>query len=127
MANKKPIVKSLSAEIEIMKKELLEVTFLKTRIIELEETVKLLKSNKIVVNEKENGSKMNKNCLKCDKSFDSKRSLRDHINEENSMTNNCNLCDKHFSRSCDLHRDPYLLIQKCFLYIGHFYICWSPM
>ena len=45
---------------------------------------------------------MNKKCLKCDKSFDSKRSLRDHINEDHSMTINCKLCDKHFSRSCDL-------------------------
>ena len=71
----KPTVKTLSEELESVKKEVKEIPALKKKISELQEIVeKLLKTRDINTDEVKSH-----NCSKCDQTFSSKKFLRTHI------------------------------------------------
>jgi hypothetical protein len=74
MTSKKITLKNLSEKLDTIQEQLIEVKHLKDKIIDLEKTIQ---SNVLAIqNLMEN--------KKCDKLFDSKRTLKKHIAEEHS-------------------------------------------
>ena len=89
---KRITLKNLSEKLDTIQEQLIEVKHLKDKIIDLEKTIQ---SNVLAIqNLMEN--------KKCDKLFDSKRTLKKHIAEEHSSRIYYKMCDKTFKRSCDL-------------------------
>ena len=94
----KPTVKSLSEELEEVKKEVKEIPALKRKISELQEIVeKLLESREINTDEVKSHK-----CSKCDQTYTSRKFLRTHIADKHTSRINCKLCDKAFSKNCEL-------------------------
>ena len=94
----KPSVKSLSEELERVKKEVKEIPALKKKISELQEIIeKLLKT-------RENNTDQVKshNCSKCDQTFTSRKSLKKHIADNHASRISCKLCDEAFSKNFEL-------------------------
>ena len=98
---KKKTVKELSEELEVIKEQVREIPQLKKTIVELLAVVETLKS-------KESGTVNNTNdvqafnCRKCDDTFNSKKTLKKHIQELHPSRVACDSCDKVFQNNYEL-------------------------
>ena len=103
MAGEKRLtVKSLNEEINKLKDEVKVVPELRRIIKELQETVQeLIKDKKDLTNE-ENIVMKPHECRKCDKTFPTRKNLRQHIVEDHQFKIECNNCEKVFMKRCDL-------------------------
>ena len=103
---KKMTIKSLSEEMEIIKKDQAkEINDLKSRVIELEKTVEHLKSNKNRNSESQttqHNMKDLEKCKQCDQSFTSTRNLKKHLIEIHPRKIKCDTCDKAFDQNYQL-------------------------
>ena len=102
--NPKLSLKSLSQEINIIRKDLPELKYLKEKIINLEkrldiseEKVKCLEEK---ILKKQVGS--TKDCNRCDKVFDSEKNLKLHIAEIHTQRIQCSSCEKSFHKNYEL-------------------------
>ena len=96
---KKVAIKSLSHEINILKEKLNEIDILKEKVFCLEKIVKGLEGNKSIQNV--NISIMSK-CKICDKSFDSRKSLKIHLIEVHPRKMKCRACEDSFNKMVTL-------------------------
>ena len=97
---KKQTIKSFHQEILMLKDQLKEKEPLQQKVIELQETVKILNNDKNV--NEETSAKIEINCTTCGISFNSKGKLKKHNIEKHSQRINCHNCDKVFMKNCEL-------------------------
>ena len=99
---KRATVKSLSEELEKMKEQVKGMADLRQKINELEEIIiKLVNDRKVNSNE-ENILRESHECRKCDETFSTKKSLKQHIAESHRFRIKCKLCEQLFSKRCEL-------------------------
>ena len=116
MVNEKKVtIKSLSDEISTLKEKLKEMDSLKEIVAELTKKVKNLEKN----NDTKTSPK-ELNCRKCDKKYNSMKTLRIHIREAHPQKIKCEHCDDVFDTQYKLeihikekHELPTYSCEKC--------------
>ena len=92
---KKLTLKNLSEELKIVKEQAEQISVLNGRISKLEKIIDDMKQN-------QNTSREIIECRKCDKKFQSKTNLKEHVSEAHPRSINCKTCKDSFTRICDL-------------------------
>ena len=92
---KKVSLKSLGQELEIIKEQVKEISVLKEKVSNLEEIIENMKVNGSSRKETKNKEKLN--CRKCDKIFECKKLLKNHIREIHPSSIQCKLYVKKLS------------------------------
>ena len=104
--NQRVTIKMLSEEIRMLKEDVKKFDSLEKRIVILEQTVKDLENGKNVKHgntiRNENCSELEVKCKVCDKSCESRRSLKKNINEIHPQQIECYICAANFSINSDL-------------------------
>ena len=104
--NQRVTIKMLSEQISILKEDVKKIVSLEKKIVILEKTVKDLENDKNIKNGNksinENASELEIKCKVCDKSCESRRSLKMHINEDHPHQVKCQICAASFDKNSDL-------------------------
>ena len=91
---RKTTIKSLSEEMEVLKEQVKEIVVLKQKVTELEKIVKDYQGIKNSDHRNIDVCKDNLKCKKCDKSFNTKKSLKTHMREIHPLKIQCKECEK---------------------------------
>ena len=100
----KVTLKSLHSEVNILKEDL---EYVKKELKEAKEELKGIKELKDITNteinsEKKDSSDQMFNCKQCDKSFDVRNRLKNHVQENHPQKIKCKSCKETFDKTCDL-------------------------
>ena len=95
---KKVAIKSLSHEINIVKEKSNEIDILKEKVFCLEKIVKGLEGNKSIQNVNIDFAGILSKCKICDKSFDSRKTLKIHLIEVHPRKMKCRACEDSFNK-----------------------------
>ena len=97
---KKLTLKTLSEELKIVKEQAEQISVLNERINKLENIIEDMKQNQN--DDRKTNSRDVLKCRKCDKTFQSNKSLKKHVSENHPLSINCKTCKDSFTRICDL-------------------------